>query len=94
MFNPPKPKSKLDQAIDDALFTLLSHHPTSDEYATIVERVAKLHKLKEIESPQRVSPDTLLTVGANLAGIMMIIHHERLNVVTSKALSFVMKPKV
>lgn len=94
MFNLPKPKSKLDQAIDDALFTLMSHPATSEEYATIVERVAKLHKLKEIESPQRVSPDTLLTVGANLAGIMMIIHHERLNVVTSKALSFVMKPKV
>ena len=91
MFLDPKPKSELQKAIDEATAKMRMLDPTSDEYATIMERVSKLHKLKEIESPKRVSPDTLLTVGANLVGIWMIIHHEQLNVIASKALPFVKK---
>jgi hypothetical protein len=29
------------------------------------------------------------TIAANIAGILMIIHHENVNVITSKALGFV-----
>jgi len=91
MFLDPKPKSELQKAIDEAIASMRVLPPTSDEYATIMERVTKLQKLKEIESPKRISPDTMLTVGANIIGIWMILHHEQLNVVTSKALPFVKK---
>ena len=93
MFLEPKPKTELEKAIDEAIASMRVLPPTSDEYATIMERVTKLQKLKEIESPKRISPDTALTVGANLLGIVLIIRHEQLNVVTSKALSFVMRTK-
>lgn len=93
MFLEPKPKTELEKAIDEAIASMRVLPPTSDEYATIMERVQRLHKLKEIESPKRVSPDTMLLVGANLVGILLIIRHEEVNVVTSKALSFVMKAR-
>lgn len=48
-------------------------------------------KKKEIEDRRRVSADTLAIVGANIAGIIMIIGYEKFNVVTTKALGFVSK---
>jgi hypothetical protein len=50
-------------------------------------------KTKEFEKSRRVSPDTLAIVAANIAGILLIIGYERANVVTSKALSFILKTK-
>jgi hypothetical protein len=48
-------------------------------------------KEKDFSAPKRVSWDTWALVGANLLGIVLIIGHERANVVTSKALGFVSK---
>lgn len=50
-------------------------------------------KKKEIEDYRRVKPDTLALIAANIAGIIAIISHERINVVTSKALGFISKLK-
>lgn len=46
------------------------------------------------ENRNRVSLDTLMIVGGNLAGIVAILGFERFHVVTSKALSFVMKTRL
>lgn len=50
-------------------------------------------KKAEAEKPDRVSKDTLAIIGANIAGIVLILGHERLNVITSKALGFVSRLK-
>jgi len=42
---------------------------------------------------RKISPETLVLIGANLAGIALIIGHEKLNVITSKALGFVGKSR-
>ena len=42
----------------------------------------------------KFTPDTLLIVGGNLAGILLILNFERLDIVRSKALSFVLKGRV
>lgn len=46
-------------------------------------------KLMDAEKPDRVSMDTWAMVGANLAGIVMIIGYERFGVIATKALGFV-----
>ena len=43
------------------------------------------------EKPSSVSKDAMLTVGANLLGIVLIIKHEHVNVITSKALGLVIR---
>ena len=40
------------------------------------------------------SPDTLLIVGANLVGILLILNYEKLDIVSSKAVSFILKARV
>lgn len=93
MFNlkPQNENSGLQEAIDEILREMARYSSSSDEYAKMADQLSKLYSLKEIDSKRRVSPDTLALVIANLTGIILIVGHERMNVVTSKALSFVMK---
>ena len=86
-------------AVEDAIYSLLEEmanlNGDSDAYARMADQVEKLYKLREVDAKvdaqKRVSPDTWAVVGANLVGILMIVGHERANVVTSKALNLLMK---
>lgn len=49
------------------------------------------YKEKESEDFRRVKPETLALIAANIAGIVLVIGHERINVITSKALGFIGK---
>lgn len=42
----------------------------------------------------RVTPDTLLVVLGNLGGILLILNFEKLDIIRSKAISFVLKGRV
>lgn len=88
-----KIESLLDTEINAALEELKDLDKNSNEYGQRLERISKLHKLKAEESPKRISPDNALVVAANLVGIIVIIHHERVAMITTKAMSFVMRPR-
>lgn len=84
----------LEAAIADAHRRLAEQHPSTDEYAKIADQIVKLTKLQsEVTSKSRVSADTMALIAANLAGIVLIIGHERLHVITTKAIGFVSKLK-
>ena len=89
----PKPAEKigLEKAIDDVLRHMEQETPGTPEFEAMTDQLVKLHAMKTTESPSRVSPDTLATIAANLLGILVIVGHERTNIITSKALSFIMK---
>lgn len=93
MFNPKTQTEKtgLEEAIDSALTDLKGYTADQEEHSAIVDQLTKLYAIKDQESPKRVSPDTLVTVGANLLGVLVIIKHEQVNVITSKALAFLPK---
>lgn len=86
-----KTVSPLQTAIDKAVSELENHEITSDEYATIVNHLAKMQEIENKKNSRSLDPATVATIAANLAGILMIIHHEHVNVITSKALGFVPK---
>lgn len=50
-------------------------------------------KKREMKLPFGLKPETVAVVAANLVGIALVLHHEKLNVVTSKAFGFVSKLK-
>lgn len=60
-----------------------------DKMLEIAEKRQKLDSAK-----WKFSPDTLLVVGGNLLGIGLILSHEKLNVISSKALGFVLRGRV
>jgi len=89
----PKDKTKLDEAIDHALDELIGFDVTDNEYAKHLAQVERLYSLKQQTKPERVSRDTLAIVLGNLAGIVVIVGHERAHVVTSKALGFILRAR-
>jgi hypothetical protein len=77
------------------LFALLSTIDVDDaKYNTVSDQLAKLYKLKEVDSKSSVSKDALVGAAVNLAGIFIITQHEHLHIITSKALAFVGKKSV
>jgi len=95
MFTKTATESKLDAEILTLLAKLSeSEDKSSDEYAAMLERVSKLHKLKTEERPKQVSPDTILIVAANIFGILWLARYERENVIKApNAMKFVMKSR-
>jgi len=92
MFNrKERQKTDLEVALERALAELRNHDVGSKEYGEILDRIAKLHKMKEDEKPSSVSLDTQVKVAANLVGILLIISHERIHLVNTAALKFVGK---
>lgn len=94
MFTPKSPNTNtvgLEKAIDNLYAELNGYTADTEEYAKITDQLKKLYKLKA--KPERVSKDTLAVVLGNILGIVMIVGHERAHVVTSKALSFVLKTR-
>lgn len=85
----PKEKTDLDRTI--AMLVALMSEAEPDAAIRISEQIAKLYKAKEQETPKRVSPDTLILVAGNLLGIVLILNYEKANVLTSRAIGFVMK---
>lgn len=80
----------LEEAIADVHFQLQSCEPSTGEYTRILDNLVKLYGLKP-KPASAISPDTVLQVVGNLSGIALILSWERLHVVTSKALGFVLK---
>lgn len=59
------------------------------------ELESKYHAYEEMVKPTwKITPDTALVVAGNLMGILLILNFEKLDIVRSKALSFVLKGRV
>lgn len=88
-----KPAS-LQELIDLVQTQMLTEGADSEKFREMNDELERLYAMKKSNKSSRVSPDALVTVAGNLLGIGLILQHERLHIVTSKALSFVMKTKV
>jgi hypothetical protein len=84
----------LESALNRAIRELYAHEPGSAEYGKTLDHVVVLHKMLVEEKPESVSKDTMAVIGANLLGILMIVKHEFVGVVSQKALSLVLRPKI
>lgn len=94
MFTLKKEPTKLEKAIDELVDELDTVTGDSDEYTKMVENLVKLTKIASEKTHINISPDTVLAVVGNLAGILLILNYEEINVVASKALGFVTKPRI
>lgn len=93
MFRKDKDNALLNAEIERVLAELKTHQPNTSMYTTANDNLEKLYKMKASEKSHRVKPETLIVVAGNLLGIGWIVGHERAHALTSKALSFVVKPR-
>jgi len=64
------------------------------EHKSAFDRAVQLYELREKTNRENsISKDTLLIVAANLLGILLIIRHEHVNVITSRAMNALISPR-
>lgn len=86
-----KAEPEIDLTIDEAFRELRTMNVETKDYARAVKQLDALHKMKAYRPAPSISPEKLLVAGVNLLGIVLILNFERLHVVSSKALGFVLK---
>lgn len=89
----PKSDTYVDGEIKRTVSVLKEKQPDSKEYAEVLNRLGSLQKIRQEEKPATPSSDTIITAAAHLIGIFLILRHENLNMITSKALQFVPRPR-
>ena len=95
MFNMSKPENQkaLDHLIDDVTEHMDACGPGTEEYEQLLKQLERLMKLKQQDKPKPISRDTMLLVGGNILGILIVVAYEHTHVVTSKAFGNILKPK-
>jgi hypothetical protein len=87
----PEYKRLVERELEFTLKSLRGQTIGSDEHKKAMDAVVTLHSLMDKDS-SGMSKDTVAVVIGNLIGIIMIIKHEHVNVITSKALGLVIRP--
>jgi hypothetical protein len=86
-------KSQLEVSLEVAHVSLQHLDPNSDEYGVVLDRIARLEKMRDAKRRPSISPDTIVMAATNLLGILLILNYERTEIVTTKALGFVSKAR-
>jgi hypothetical protein len=94
MFKLFREPSSVELEVERALRELKNHPIGSEDYNKTLDSIVVLHRMKEEEKPSTVSRDTLVIVGTNLLGILMIIQHERVDIASRAAMNLLMKPRI
>lgn len=91
----PAEKTELEIAISDLFADMENADKASDEYAAMVSQMDTLYKLKEVDTKVKTKKfggaEVWVPAVTSLLGILMIVDHERTNVLTSQALKLIPK---
>jgi hypothetical protein len=89
MFKKNPIEEKLDAEITQLLAAMSIHNDKTDsEYKEMTER---FKTLMELRTHGRISKETIATIAANLAGLIVVMNHERAHVIATKAFTLVRK---
>lgn len=86
--------SVLSDSIDRILSEMNQVDTDSNKYQESLTRLERLMSLQKEEKSNGVSPDTMALVLGNLAGILIIVGYERLHVITSRGLQFILRSRL
>lgn len=86
-------KSKYELEAEHILEALNNAEPGSETYAKLVDDLKRFSEAKEKLSPA-LNANTVATLVASGLEILLMLNYERLNTVTSKAFSLLIRPKL
>lgn len=81
-----------DDEIAHILEDLSKMSVDSEAYAKATQNLKTIVEAKKSE--RRFDPNQILGVAANLLGILLIINHENFNVISTKAISLLSRPRI
>lgn len=89
----PKGLKALDVEIERLVNQLACMSTVEPEYAKVADNLKVLCEAREKRNDRVISSEALLTVGANILGILLVLNFEKTGVITSKAFGMLWKGK-
>lgn len=84
-------ENPFDSQLRAAMLDLQQYDTDSDDYKRQLDIVDRLIKIRQGEQPDKISRNTMAIIGANLAGIVIVVVAERVHVLSQKGFSSIMK---
>ena len=82
-------RTALEKEIDDVLAIMATYRPDSDEYAKMATNLEVLRKAEVNKPKPFITPDIVVAGALQLAAVLLVLNHERADVITSKAFNWV-----
>lgn len=92
MHLPKSIKAQIKKERDATFLKMSADGVSKDDWNELNKKYQAYNEM--LKPSCKLSPDTMLVVAGNLLGIVLILKHEKIDIVTSKALSFVLKGRV
>ena len=84
-------QNPFNREVDRILGLMSEMEPSSEDYAKAAESLKTICEARAKKPGFPIDPEVIITAVVNILGIVLILNHERLDVVTSRAISFVKK---
>lgn len=84
-----KSQKALDAEIERLTKELGTLPANDDDYVKISDNLKVLCAAREMKDPGGISMETIVSVGANLIGLLIVLNFEKTGVITSKAFSWI-----
>lgn len=85
-------RTEAERRFDDLLDELANGSTTFEDASDLLKLLKGRKEL--YEKKHKVSPDTMAVIAGNLLGILLILGYEKTDIITSKALGFVLKGRI
>lgn len=94
MKNPFKKENKLTKAIDELILNMNNVSPDSDEYNRMAQNLEILLRAKSSFKESKIDWTTVATIGGVILQTVLILKHEKIDIISTKAMSTLMKLRV
>jgi hypothetical protein len=91
IFTKPKSQKAIDEEIERLAKTLSGMEPEDQNYSKIADNMKVLCEARSMKTESGISTDVVVSAAVNLLGILLVLNHERANVITTKAFGFLGK---
>lgn len=91
LFTRKDKRTKLEKEIDLVLDEMSSVNSDTEKYTTMAKNLETLNRIK---NERKVKPETYINGIVYFGGLCLILGFEKANIITSKALGFVIKGRV
>lgn len=87
-------KRKLEEEIKSILTKMSETDPETKEYTAMAANLETLIQAQNVKKAKGIGMDTVAIIAGNLLGILLILGYEKASIITTKALSFVIRGRV
>jgi hypothetical protein len=78
-------KTPIDTEIERCIEAMSQMQVGTTEYSAAANQLKVLYEARGVKNPSSLSTDTMVSVGANIMSIVLVLYFERFEIVTSKA---------